>query len=374
MKKITAFLSATVIAMSLMACSAPEEPTSSTPESSVAPTATPIPTASPTATPTPTPTQAPTPEPEIPEELTNLLTGERDLTEEAIGARPIALMVNNSTDNLPQYGISEADIIFEIPVEGDMTRLMAMYGDYTDIPSVCSIRSARYYFPQIAVGFDAVYTHWGENKSHATPVIDSLGIDNIDAMYAPSYLFGRDQDRLNSGYAYEHSSVFYGEEFPTYVENNNYRIEISEDKSDPFFNFNEESTKADGEALTDFQFHYGAYFSDFTYDTKSETYLKEHNGSPHVDGVTGEQLAFENVILLETAVSLMPDGTSGIKQINVMGENKPGYYISKGTIQEITWSKPYETSEITLYSLDGEELFINTGKTYIGVGSPDFNS
>lgn len=92
-------------------------------------------------------------EPEIPANQ-NLLTGLGDLSEEAIGKRPVAVMVNNVEKAMPQYGIGQADIIFEIPVEGDVTRFMALYGDYTKVPKICPIRSCRYYFPAISQGFE----------------------------------------------------------------------------------------------------------------------------------------------------------------------------------------------------------------------------
>ena len=65
-------------------------------------------------------TEEPAPEPveEEPEEVIpenqNLLTGLPDLTEEAIGKRPVAVMVNNIPDAMPQYGVEQADIIFHI--------------------------------------------------------------------------------------------------------------------------------------------------------------------------------------------------------------------------------------------------------------------
>ena len=44
----------------------------------------------------------------------NLLTGIADLTDEAVGKRPVAVMVNNITPAFPQYGVAQADVIFEI--------------------------------------------------------------------------------------------------------------------------------------------------------------------------------------------------------------------------------------------------------------------
>ena len=49
---------------------------------------------------------------EIPENV-NPLTGVADLSESAIGARPIAIMVENSPAARPQWGISTPDIVIE---------------------------------------------------------------------------------------------------------------------------------------------------------------------------------------------------------------------------------------------------------------------
>ena len=84
-------------------------------------------------------------EPEIPVNQ-NLLTGLGDLSEEAIGKRPVAVMVNNVQKAMPQYGIGQADLIFEIPVEGDVTRFMALYGDYTKVPKICPIQKLSLLF------------------------------------------------------------------------------------------------------------------------------------------------------------------------------------------------------------------------------------
>lgn len=134
----------------------------------------------------------------------NLLTGIGDLSEAAIGKRPVAVMVNNVQKAMPQYGVSQADLIFEIPVEGDATRFMAMYGDYTKVPQVCPIRSCRYYFPALSQGFDAFYVNWGIDDTIAD-YLEALDLDQIEGITNTGGLFGRDQDKLNQGYALEHT-------------------------------------------------------------------------------------------------------------------------------------------------------------------------
>ena len=143
-----------------------------------------------------------------------LLTGVEDLTKEAVGKRPIAVMVNNVKDALPQYGIGKADVIFEMPVEGDLTRLMALYADYTQVPDICSVRSCRYYYPAIAKGFDAFYVHWGMDPS-VKSYVDSLKMDRYDGTANTGKLFGRDTERKSAGYATEHTGYFKGTQFAT---------------------------------------------------------------------------------------------------------------------------------------------------------------
>ena len=98
----------------------------------------------------------------------NLLTGLPTLTDEAIGKRPVAVMINNVPKALPQYGIDNADVIFEVIVEGNQTRFMALYGDYTQVPKICSVRSCRKYFPILSEGFDAIYVNWGMSKYYTS--------------------------------------------------------------------------------------------------------------------------------------------------------------------------------------------------------------
>lgn len=47
--------------------------------------------------------------------------------------RPVAVMTENTHVTLPQYGIGNADIIYECPVEGGITRLMTIYQDYASL-------------------------------------------------------------------------------------------------------------------------------------------------------------------------------------------------------------------------------------------------
>ncbi len=304
----------------------------------------------------------------------NLLTGLPTLSEKAIGKRPVAIMVNNLPDALPQYGISDADIIFELPVEADITRLMAVYGDYTKIPDVCSIRSCRYYYPILAVGFDAFYVHAGIDPTIAKQTVDRLDINTIDGAYAEYGLFARDQSRINSGYALEHTAVFYGTGLADALEKDDVRLDLKEEKRQPAFLFAQSGSEIvpAGEEAKNINIVFSSYYSnvDFAYNEETGTYDKYMNGNPHMDGVTGKQLTFENVIMLETAISVRDD--KGRKNIDIYGGNgASGYYASKGKIQKIHWEKPGDYDYLSFTDENGNPLEINRGKTYIAFDYPD---
>lgn len=61
--------------------------------------------------------------------------------------RPLAVMIENSTDARPQSGLTSADIVYETVAEGGITRFMALFycNSLSDI-QVGPVRSARTYF------------------------------------------------------------------------------------------------------------------------------------------------------------------------------------------------------------------------------------
>lgn len=311
-------------------------------------------------------------EPEIPVNQ-NLLTGLGDLSEEAIGKRPVAVMVNNVQKAMPQYGIGQADLIFEIPVEGDVTRFMALYGDYTKVPKICPIRSCRYYFPAISQGFDAFYVNWGIDET-VSDYLKSLNMDQIEGITNTGGLFGRDQDKRNQGYALEHTGYFDGTQFASYIETKGLRTDLKEDKKEPAFSFNgmEEQIKPASSDCTSIQINFGSQSATFTYDAEKMQYLKQINGNPQIDAVTGEQLGFTNVFVLETEISIRDD--VGHKNLDWDGStDAKGYYFSNGGMQPITWSKEEgnEDSYLTFYDETGNVLKINRGKSYIAFNYKD---
>src|SRR5699024_10139363 len=81
----------------------------------------------------------------------NPLTGLETESDEAVLLRkPVAIMIGNSPDALPQFGVSKADILVEMMAEGGITRLMGIWQDPSGMERIGSVRSARPYFIDMA--------------------------------------------------------------------------------------------------------------------------------------------------------------------------------------------------------------------------------
>ena len=88
------------------------------------------PTTQPPATTVPT-------DPSEPEDTQPELNYQHPLTGEALAEpmlqRPVAVMLNNIVAAMPQHGVSQADILYEVLAEGGITRCV---GIYTNLESV----------------------------------------------------------------------------------------------------------------------------------------------------------------------------------------------------------------------------------------------
>ena len=94
-------------------------------------------------------------------------------------SRPFAIMINNASDaRKVQSGLQDAFIIYEIIVEGGITRYLALFMDQ-ETARIGSIRSARHYFLDYALENDAIYVHHGQSPQ-AKNDFSNLGIDRIE--------------------------------------------------------------------------------------------------------------------------------------------------------------------------------------------------
>ncbi len=314
-------------------------------------TATPSPSPEPTATPTPTPGPL------------NPLTGLELADPEAQGQRPVAIMINNINTAVPQIGIASADLMFEMPVEWKITRQMAVFADVSQIPEIGSIRSARHDYIDMAGGLDAILVHVGASNL-ANDQFAKQDTDHIDLHVYPKAYWRDPEWRTQRGY--EHSVKTTGELLAAALEDSGDRTELL-DGSLPAFQFRPigEFEPAAGDPALSVAVPYSADYcvATFDYDENTRLYAKGQYGADQIDLATDQAISFTNVILIMTRVTICDD--AGHKDADLESGN--GYYISGGAWQAITWTKGGTEDRLVIRDLDGNEIRLNTGKSYIGI-------
>lgn len=392
MKK-TVFVLLTMLAMLLCACKANPEPAQTVPTkpTQTAPAATAPETVPATAAPTEEPT-LPATEPETllptepetvptepetvptePETLptepelqyVNPLNGQK--LEQPFTARPVAIMINNNSHAMPQIGNSEADILFEVLAEGGITRCLGIYGDPFSVPKLGPIRSTRKYYIDLALGFDAILVRYGGSQE-AEQYLNALGMNQLNGLKSESYFF-RDKERLESGYALEHTAFIKGSKILEYAEKKKFRLTAAENKQ---YGLTFDDALIEGSAANEVKIYFNlsgkpsskTKFTRFTYNPGDRQYYAEQYGGAYIDGSDGETLHFSNVMALFATNFVQDDGLH--MTVETVGSGK-GYYAANGQIVPIRWSRKSETSPFSFTLEDGTPLTFTPGHTYIAV-------
>lgn len=315
------------------------------------------------------PLPEPEPEPVLP--FLNPLTGEGAATD--IGKdRPVAIMINNLKKALPQLGVSQADIIYECPAEGGITRMLAVYQSVDGVSQIGSVRSARAYYVALAAGLDSIFLHAGGSPGAYT-AIKTWGVTAMDCVNGPyeGTLFWRDAARRKSA-GMEHSVLTSGEKitqlFPTY---SRLRRQHEADWTSPL-HFTDDGTPAGGEPAQTLTVRFSNYKTGvFQYDADTGLYGISQYDAPYVDGNTDTQVSVRNVLVLRAPVSAVKGDTAGRLDINLVGSGE-GMFLCGGKWVPITWAKKSNTGAMTFTTSDGQALELGVGKSYINIVGKDY--
>lgn len=303
-------------------------------------------------------TAAPTTSPYLTGNI-NPLTGEANYPAELLKNRPVMISVENHKDARPQWGITDADIVWEMEAEGGITRMLLMFADASRIPEqVGPTRSARHYFVELVEGFDAIFVHFGGSPQAYTQ-LDNHGTDHIDGM-TDSGAFSRDNSRNVSS---EHRAYTTGEKVMKAIENKGFRTTLEEDYLNPLKFSNAPRKLTDGECnqmVVDFS-SYATYT--YTYNAEDNLYYSSLNGSSFKDS-DGNQQNFSNLLICYADKTSLGDSKGRISFDFSEGN---GVYVSNGTYEKITWKKGDYSDMMKFYDANGNELTLNTGRTYIGI-------
>lgn len=297
---------------------------------------------------------------EVDGKIRSYLTGTMTTVEQA-NRRPLAIMMSNDKEALPQYGLNRAAVVYEAPVEGEMNRYLAIMEDYDDLERIGSVRSCRTYYTYFAREFDAIYAHYGQS-SFARPYLKNVdNINGLDGIGDTAYFRSSDRKRPHNAYSSfariqkAIEQLGYGQEYEAEYEGH-YR----------FARTGHPVELAQADAVEAYQVVPGYPLNKpwFTYDESDGLYYRFQYGSEH-QGDEG-QIKVKNIIIQYCQSGFY--ASTDYLNINVHSPEW-GYYITNGKAIPVTWSKDGEFGITRYYDTQGEEIILNQGKTWVCIVS-----
>ena len=355
MKRITAVLLVLIMLLSLLlsGCGCSKKPATEPTEASTAPT------------------EATTPPATLPPQEANRhpLTGEK--LAEPWSGQIVAVKVNNIRDAMPQHGVSQADVVYEIEEEGT-TRNMALYSDISKVDKIGSIRSTRTYFVSVAAAYDAYLVHCGTSSHAENGGYDANGNkvsnwkDIDEQKNANAQYFYRDKDRNNAGYAWEHTLFTSGERLAKALEGK----DLSVPKTGFVFKEGVELTGGETANEITIKFKTSGKTTTFIYDAETGLYTRNQYGKECIDGNNQQVDAVKNVLTLYTKQWYCPQG-HGHHYYDTIGSGE-GYAAVNGKIVPIKWSRASVDAPYIYTLADGSPLELDVGRSYISIVGEKF--
>lgn len=272
--------------------------------------------------------------------------------DEAVNKRAVTgVMVENSPDARPQSGLSEAGIVFEAIAEGGITRFLALHQD-TGSENIGPVRSARPYYAQWALGFDAGYAHVG-GSPEALANIKAWGVRDLDQFYNAG-AYRRIADRRAPHNVYTGIGALTQLEASKGYTSSTYTGFVRNAKAAPSKQPNAKNIDL---ALSGplYNVHYG-------YNAATNSYDRSEGGAPHVDANTNHQISPKVVVALVMPYSLQADGYHS--EYGTIGSGQV-FVFQDGVVATGTWTKTANNAQFTFADAAGKPLKLSPGQTWL---------
>lgn len=275
--------------------------------------------------------------------------------------RPLAISINNTPVAIKvQQGLNKAYIVYEIPTEGYTSRLLALYKGEEDV-KFGTIRSARHNMIDFSYESDAIFTAYGWSH-YAEDQLKSGIINYVNGIAGEGGMYRENPLDLD----YEHtvnmntSTVYnYARDSKGYSLESDNTILLKYNPEDVDLSSREGAMTANRVFID-----YGSVENNFYYDGETKMYKRNVNDVDTKDFSTGENFTTKNIIIEK--ISYYPTDDNHYWNLNVVGEGD-GYFVTNGNAVPIRWSKSDRNAKTKYTYLDGSEIEVSDGRTYIEV-------
>jgi hypothetical protein len=256
----------------------------------------------------------------------------------------IGIMIDNHPVARPQSGLSQARVVYEVPVEGGITRFFALFDVNDTIAKVGPVRSSRPYFLDWLSEYgNNSYWHSGGSQE-ALDLIKQYKIWDVNEFYFGPYFW-----RSTGGEA-PHNLFTSSDKWQKLVLGTPHP---EKDWQGWLFNpiLSDSFTATD---VTQLQIKYEKnYLVGWVYDATTERYSRNQNSNPVLDE-SGSAVYADTVVVQEVEVEVVDN--EGRKVITTIGRGVRGY-----------WKKDSRTERTRFYDIGNREIPLHPGKIWIEI-------
>jgi hypothetical protein len=260
-------------------------------------------------------------------------------------------MIENSMDARPQSGLGQASVVFEAIAEGGITRFLALFQD-TAPENIGPVRSARPYYIQWALGFDAAYAHVG-GSPEALADIKAWGVKDLD-QFANAGAYHRTAERAAPHNMYTSMAALNQLEASKGYTTSTFTGFVRKLKESP--------VKVPNAKTVDIAISGPLYNVHYDYNPATNSYNRSEGGAAHIDANTNTQISPKVVVALAMPYSLAADGKHSV--YGVIGSGQAFVY-QDGVATPVTWTKSSEKSQIIFTDAAGKPFALNPGQTWL---------
>ncbi len=270
----------------------------------------------------------------------------------------ISAIIDNHSEARPQFGLSLARVVYDIPAEGGINRYLAFFiADDETLTKIGPVRSARPYFLEIAQEYQSLLLHCGGSPEALAQIIKNKLL-TLNEFYNEKYFL------RSSRYIAPHNVLADAKKINEYLINNEYEKSIFTP-----WKFKNTSTaeidSAYGESIFNSKIEIkngqSQYNVEWNYNLENNNYTKKIAGQNHKDDAG--QIISANNLIIQFVNSKILDQELRLK-IDLIGRGRAIICLD-GYCRDGYWQK-FDSNSRTLYYYDNDkEVIFNSGKTWI---------
>jgi len=269
-----------------------------------------------------------------------------------------AVMVENHTEARPMSGPAKANLVYEFPVEGGITRYLLVFDATTTVDSIGPVRSARPYFVDAADGLNAVYAHVGGSPEALDQIKNNKSYRDLNEYWNGKY-FWRTAKRSAPHNVYTKSELMQQAAAAKNMSEGHF---LGWRYKDDYPQTASATTVARGAEDGPKIKYGGSYTASWAYDREANAYVRREAGEVQKDA-DGTKVMAKNVAVINTDGQVL-DAVGRLK-IRTTGRGKAVVY-RDGKSFEAQWRR--NTGEhFRFESTDGSDVLFNRGTTWIEV-------